>query len=64
MHNSFNYFRGRGLHITRDLFERLTVTSILCYGGAVGFGRGNPLLLLEDIEEFSVEVTLLSSSVC
>lgn len=32
------------------MFERLTMTNILAHGGMTGFSRGNPLLLLEDVE--------------
>jgi len=32
------------------MFERLVLSSIVAYGGCVGFSRGNPLLLLEDVE--------------
>jgi long-chain acyl-CoA synthetase len=31
-------------------FERLTMASLLAHGGCAGFSRGNPLVLLEDIE--------------
>lgn len=32
------------------MFERLTMTNIIAHGGMTGFSRGNPLLLLEDVE--------------
>lgn len=32
------------------IFERLAITAVLCCGGAVGFSRGSPLLLVEDLQ--------------
>ena len=32
------------------IFERLAITAVLCSGGAVGFSRGSPLLLVEDLQ--------------
>ena len=33
------------------MFERLLMCNVLSHGGMVGFSRGNPLVLLDDIEE-------------
>jgi long-chain acyl-CoA synthetase len=53
-HADANVIQAHERHISylplAHMFERLTVTSLLAYGGSVGFSRGNPLLLLEDIE--------------
>jgi len=53
-HASSLLIQERERHISylplAHMFERLVLSSIVAYGGCVGFSRGNPLLLLEDVE--------------
>jgi len=53
-HGAATLIGDREVHISylplAHIFERLTLQAVIMHGGSVGFSRGNPLLLLEDIE--------------